>query len=58
MEISSAPDWTVDLFDLFDLVEGVYLRRYEFNQHEALLVFLNWSRGGPCCAGVNAPGGQ
>ena len=25
--------------DLFDLVEGVYLQRYEFSQHDALLVF-------------------
>ena len=44
--------------DLFDLVEGVYLQRYEFNQHDALLVFKIAAQGDPSAVEVVRAAGK
>lgn len=44
--------------DLFDLVEGVYLGRYEFSQHDALLVFRIAADGDPAALEVVRQAGK
>lgn len=44
--------------DLMDLVEGVYLERYTFNQHDALLVFRTAEAGDPAAMEVVRAAGR
>ena len=44
--------------DLFDLVEGVYLERYIFSQHDALLVFRIAAEGDPAALEVVRAAGK
>ncbi len=44
--------------DLFDLVEGVYLQRYVFNQHDVLLVFQIAAQGDPAALDVVRAAGK